>query len=394
MDHVTAHRRQSSRALGLIALSALRGIRELRIHALSRLPIVAALVLACIACTGVYGGSATPAVPLTSHHVHFDHHWYVWLPRHPTYEAVEVMSIDAPFSPYKLTWVIFTEREGEKRQHHFIGDRQIAEYSNDFHYREIDYRRDGGAEEGQSVHVSLTGPDGAGVEITIDAEGLPLRPVSAGLTDQSGHSAQKLVMLFHRVRGALTTRNRVVIDGRDFSFRAGDDPEGEHRFVAAYSAGIQIAVIPFGQWSFTANEARLSDDGAGLFFDVEARDEGIALVADLPGYRNRATIELDAEGALKRYRHDAGSHRMAISLDKALPLTGPAPQSGSRFSILLDPDEPVASGHVVSEPTEGGRRLSWTINTPPWAAGYPFESLIEDTGGTISLTIRSLQPSD
>ena len=28
--------------------------------------------------------------------------------RHPTYEAVEVMSIDAPHNPYRLVWVIFT----------------------------------------------------------------------------------------------------------------------------------------------------------------------------------------------------------------------------------------------------------------------------------------------
>ena len=116
-------------------------------HGLSRLLIGAALVLACMAFTTTGRGASvsSPAVPLTSHHVHFDHHWYVWLPRHPTYEAVEVMSVDAPHNPYKLVWVIFTERDGEKRQHHFIDDRRITEYVDDFHYREIDYRRAGEA---------------------------------------------------------------------------------------------------------------------------------------------------------------------------------------------------------------------------------------------------------
>ena len=85
---------------------------------------------------------------------------------------------------------------------------------------------------------------------------------------------------------------------------------------------------------------------------------------------------------------------MVISLDEALPLTGPAPQSASRFSILLDPEEPVASGRVVSEPTENGRRLSWTIDTPQWASGYPFECLVEERDGGMMLTIRSTRQSD
>ena len=366
-------------------------------HGLSRLLIGAALVLTCTAFTTTGRGASvsSPAVPLTSHHVHFDHHWYVWLPRHPTYEAVEVMSVDAPHNPYKLVWIIFTERDGEKRQHHFIDDRRITEYVDNFHYREIDYRRAGEFGKGQSVHASFSGLDGAaGVEIAIEAEGMPLKWHDDGLTDQSGHSAEKLVMLFHRVSGSLTERNSVVIDGRDFSFRAGDDPEGKHPFVAAYSAGIQIVVFPFGQWSFATSESHLSDDAAGLSFDVEVRTGGVALVADLPGYRDRITIELDADGALERYRHDVGSHRMVISLDEPLPLTGSAAEATSRFSILMDPDEPVASGRVVSEPTGSGRRLSWTIDTPSWGLGYPFQSVIEQRSDETMLTVRSARQSD
>lgn len=365
-------------------------------HGLSRLLIGAALVLACMAfaTVGRSAAAAAPAVPLISNHVYFDHHWYVWLPRHPTYEAVEVMSIDAPYNPYRLVWIIFTEREGGKRQHHLMDDQRIAEAVDDFHYREIDYRRAGRAEEGQSVYVSFTDPDGARVEVEVDAEGMPLTEVGAGLTNQSGHSADELVMLFHRQRSTRTDNNRVVIGGTDFSFRVGDDPDGVHRFVAGYSAGIQIVIMPFGQWTFSASETRLSDEAAGLSFNVRERSEGIALVADLPGYQNRATIELDTESALKRYRHDEGSHRMVIALDEAVPLTGSAPRSASRFSVLMDPDEPVAGGRVVSAPTAGGRRLAWTIDTPAWAAGYPFESLIEEQDGGMTLTIRSTRRSD
>ncbi|MDE0390499.1 MAG: hypothetical protein OXI57_00335 [Rhodospirillales bacterium] len=368
----------------------------MRVQILSRLIVGAALVLACMAYTntGRSTASSTPAVPLISYHHAFDHHWYVWLPRHPTYEAVEVMTIDAPYNPYRLVWVFFTEREGEKRQHHFMDDPRIAEGADHFHYRKIDYRRTGESGAGQSVHVSLTGLDGVPFEVEIDAEGVPLTQDGAGLTNQSGHGAERVVMLFHRKRSARTEHNRVVIGGTDFSFRAGDDPEGEHRFMAAYSAGIQIVVFPFGQWTFRGDETRLGSEAAGFSFTVEGRENGVALVSDLLGYDNRTTIELDADGALERYRHDVGSNRMVISLEEPLPFTGPAPQSASRFSVLMDPEEPVASGRVVSEPTESGRRLSWTIDTPSWAAGYPFESLVEERDGGMTLTIRSTRHSN
>ncbi len=355
--------------------------------------LVAALFLALPA--GGRGAMAfMPAIPLTSEHQYFDHQWYVWLPRHPVYEAVEVLSVDAPSNPYRLVWVIFTERDGEKRQHHFMDDRRIAESTDDFHYREIDYRRVGEAGEGQSVHVLFADLAGARVEVEIDAEGVPLTRTGAGLTDQSGHAAELLTMLFHRERGALTGRNRVEIGGRDFSFRPGDDPERRHPFAAAYSAGIQIVVFPFGRWSFAASDAGLSDESGRLSFHIDKRAEGMALIADLPGHGSRITVALDAEGALERYRHDTGSHRLVIALDEPLPLTGTAPPSASRFFVLMDPDEPVASGRVVSQPVEIGRRLSWTIDTPSWAAGYPFDSLIEEADGGMKLTVRSARPSD
>ena len=133
---------------------------------------------------------------------------------------------------------------------------------------------------------------------------------------------------------------------------------------------------------------------AGLSFALQAREEGGSLEAELPGYRNRATIELDADGALERYRHDVGSHRMVISLKEAVPLIGTEPPTASRFSLLLDPDAPVAGGRVVSEPVAGGRRLLWTIDTPSWASAYPFESVIEQRDGRMALTIRSARQAD
>ena len=113
---------------------------------------------------------------------------------------------------------------------------------------------------------------------------------------------------------------------------------GKHGFRAAYSAGIQLAVIPFGRWSFVRRGTKLIATAAGLSFSVAAGG-GMRLTAPMPGYRNRISVDLDAGGALAGYRHDAATHRLALSLDTSLPLAPAAPRAVRRFAIHLDPDE-------------------------------------------------------
>ena len=346
--------------------------------------------LLCLAGPAAPANAAAPVVPLVSHHQYWDHHWFVWLPRHPVYESVEIMSIDAAGSPYRAVWVFFTERHGGKRQLHFFDDRRIVENFPGSHYRPIIYRRSGAAGRGQSVRAALTGLDGEGIEIAVDLADRPLTPVRTGLTDQSGHSADRHFLLFHRDRNALARSNEVRTGGRDYSFRPGDDPMGKHGFMAAYSARIQAAVIPFGRWSFVRRETTLIATAAGLSFSVAAGG-GMRLTAPMPGYRNRISVDLDAGGALAAYRHDAATHRLALSLDATLPLAPDAPRAVRRFAIHLDPDEPVARGEVVSAPMAGGRRLIWRFRVPHWAAAYPFESVIRPNANGHTLTIRSLR---
>ena len=342
-------------------------------------------------CLAGPAGAAAPVVPLVSHHQYWDHQWFVWLPRHPVYESVEIMSVDTAGSPYRAVWVFFTERRGGKRQVHFFDDRQIVEYFPGSHYREIEYKRSGNSDGGQSVQVALKGLDGEPIEIAVDAADRPLTREGAGLTDQSGHGADTVVLLFLRDRSALARTHRVRIGGRDFSFRAGDDPAGTHRFKAAYSAGIQIGVIPFGNWSFRRHGMWLRAPAAGFSFALTRPGGGMRLTASLPGYRDRITADLDAGGALAGYRHDTATHRLALSLDAALPLAPDAPRTARRFAIHLDPDEPVARGEVVSAPVRGGRRLIWRFRVPHWAAAYPFESVIRPNGDGHTLAIRSLR---
>ena len=346
--------------------------------------------LLCLAGPAAPANAAAPVVPLVSVHQHWDHHWFVWLPRHPLYESVEIMSIEPAGSPYRAAWVFFTERHGGKRQLHFFDDRRIVESYDGSHYRPIVYRRSGAAGRGQSVRVALKGLDGESIDIAVDLADRPLTRFGAGLTDQSGHSANAHFLLFHRDRNALAQRNEVKIGGRDYSFRPGDDPMGKHGFKAAYSAGIQLAVISFGRWSFVGRETKLIATAAGLSFSVAAGG-GMRLTAPMPGYRNRISVDLDAGGALTGYRHDAATHRLALSLDATLPLAPAAPRAVRRFAIHLNPDEPVARGEVISAPMAGGRRLIWRFRVPHWAAAYPFESVIRPNGDGHTLDIRSLR---
>lgn len=336
---------------------------------------------------------ATPAaavVPLVTAHQHWDHHWFVPLPRHPRYESVEIMSIDSAGGYYRAVWVFFTERHGGKRQIHFFDDPQIVEHFPGSHYRPIDYQRSGAPGEGQSVRVALTGLDDVPIEIVVAVADRPLTRTGAGLTDQSGHSADTLFLLFHRDRNALAQSSEVRIGARHYSFRDGDDPTGRHRFTAVYSAGIQIAVVPFGHRVFSKHEARLSASGAGLSFDIAEPDGGMRLTAARPGYRNRIVVDLNAGGALTGYRHDAATNRLALGLDAALPLAPDAPPAEREFAIRMNPDEPVARGKVISEPMEGGRRVAWHLHSPPWTADYSFESIIEPSDGGHALVIRPL----
>ena len=345
----------------------------------------------CLTGSVVQAVAAAPVVPLVTAHHHWDHHWFVWLPRHPEYEAVEVMSIDTGGGYYRAVWVFFTERDGDKHQVHFFDDRQIAEHFPGSYFRHIEYERSGASGQGQSVRVALTGLNDVPIEIVVDLADRPLSRTGAGLTDQSGHSADSVFLLFHRDRNAFARTNEIRIGGRDYSFRAGDDPTGKHRFMAAYSADIQIAVVPFGHWSFSRHEAGLSASQAGLTFAVTEPDGGMRLTASQPGYRNRIAVDLDTAGALTGYRHDADTNRLTLGFDAAVPLAPGAPRATSAFAILMNPDEPVARGDVVSEPISGGRRLTWRLRSPPWTADYPFESIITENGGGHALTTRSLR---
>ena len=217
-------RHRGRRTPGLSAPAATL-LRAAAVSVLGMLPGVVGL--SCLIGPVAPANAAAPVVPLVIAHHHWDHHWFVWLPRHPVYESVEVMSIDSAGDYFRAVWVFFTERHGGKRQTHFFDSRQIVERFPGSHYRPIEYERSGTPGQGLSVRVALAGLDDVPIEVAVDLADQPLTRIGAGLTDQSGHSAGTLFLLFHRDRVALARTNEVRIGGGDYSFRAGGDPTGK-----------------------------------------------------------------------------------------------------------------------------------------------------------------------
>ena len=361
--------------------------------------ITVAILAACMACTTTPRPSTThksavsaPVVPLMSIHQYWDHHWFVWLPRHPTYEAVEIMSIDAPSNPYKAVWVFLTEREGSKRATPLL--------------RRPQNRRGFRGQPLSRHRLSTHGQGRPGSE----CPGGAVRPRRDDHRDRhrcrqsSAHSDgcrldRSIRSLCRRAPAAVLSRPQCLGDHEHGADRWSGFLVSRRRRSGrktplcrgVYSSGIQLALIPFGHWSFSADGARFDEESSDLSFAVAARDQETSLVADLPGYRNRVTIVMDSNGALRRYAHDAASHRLVMTLDQALPLDRYAPRAVGAFSIHMDPDDPVAHGQVVSEPTAAGRRLSWRFVLPSWAVDYPFESIIDTGSGRVALTTRSLR---
>jgi hypothetical protein len=289
-----------------------------------------------------------PAVPLVSFYAHWDHHWYVWLKGDATYEAVEVMSrghTDAP-----QIWVFFTERAAPKRQHHFTNDRQLAAAFG-WQFRGMTFSTAGAAGESRSLAVSLRGPDDRSV--SIDIERNPAAVLSAergGLTNQIGHSGDRLILLFFREQGALAARASVTIDGVEVAQpRPGAGFAAP--FDAAYSSNIITSGFPFTTWRLSLHK---SDGG---------------WQANLA---NGSVVQLETVGqnALQTYRQGNGEHGLAIRFVPAIPpVERLAAGVDATFAVSLDRFAGLVEGRMRAEPTSNGAQFDWTFDTPTWLRG-------------------------
>ena len=163
--------------------------------------------------------AATPLVPIASFLHHWDHHWYIWLPGDPLYEAVEVMAAERGPDSAPLVWAFFTERDGPKRQTHYYNDARAAAAAGG-QARDIAFKMTG--PEGGARGVSVAFDDAKGrpvvIEVHMSAEA-HLGARGAGLTNQIGHSGDRLLLLFFREKAVLADSSSVTIAGVMSQFR-------------------------------------------------------------------------------------------------------------------------------------------------------------------------------
>jgi hypothetical protein len=150
---------------------------------------------------------ATPLVPIVSFLQHWDHHWYVWLPGDPVYEAVEVMAAERGPGRVPLLWVFFTERAVPKHQFNYYNDAQFAAAraaaGTTAQFADITFSMTGAEGEPRGVAVEFLDSKNRPVTISVGfASGAKLGTVGAGLTDQIGHSSERLLLLFFREKAA------------------------------------------------------------------------------------------------------------------------------------------------------------------------------------------------
>ena len=348
------------------------------------------LLTAFMSSTSAAWETRVPFVPLTSTLAHWDHHWFVWLPRHPVYESVEIMSREAPENPLQLVWVFFTERDGPKRQVHYLNNLDVVTRWGGSLYREIHYERSGTAGRSQGVTVRFHDQNNQPVDIAITGDDRPLSP--AGLTNQSGHAATRHFLVFFREQQALAVRNRVVIAGEDFSFNTDDASTARYRFKAAYSANVYVVTLPFTTTRFRSEDDHLTSTAGHLFTTTRSAEEEVVSTSHAGGSSDVVQLALTTQGGLKTYTHQSDVHRFTIRFTPPLVWGADEHPEPVTYSMSLDRFPDLVQGQVQSH-REGPRLvLEWRHTSPQWAQASAFQSVITfEEGGSYQLAVSPLR---
>jgi hypothetical protein len=323
----------------------------------------------------------TPLVPIISFLRHWDHHWYIWLPGDPVYEAVEIMAAERGPGAGPLVWVFFTERDGPKHQVHYFNDVRVAA-ARDADYRDIAFTM-GGVDGGpREVSVRLVDRDGRPVAIAVGFEpDGKLVTKGAGLTNQIGHSGDRLLLVFFREKNAFAKAWHVTIAGTDVAV---PQPGQNHPapLPAAYSANIFVAGFPFGNEGADFGDGGSGGEGNKVRF-AAAKEAG-AWLAPLPD-ASRIELAAQPDGALAYYRHRNANHLLEIGFDPPLPSAGRFDaDANSAFSLSLDGFGDLMAGMVHASRRGDTIVLDWRFEKPEWARARQLRSKIFVDDGSVA----------
>jgi len=346
-------------------------------HALKGLAAALWLMIATLLSSAA---AEAPLVPLVSGLHHWDHHWYIWLPGDSVYEAVEVMAAERGPNAAPLVWVFFTERDGPKRQTHYFNDPKVAAATG-AQARDIAFAMTGAEGEPRGVSVSLVDEVGRPIEIVArfgpDAR---LGTAGAGLTNQIGHSGDRMLLIFFRERNAFAQTWHVTIAGTD----ATKPQPGESRptpFPAAYSSNIFVACFPFGDQRVSFVAAGAGEEEGVVHYTPDGVTGGYA--ASRP---DGSSVQLVAgpDVALQFYRHRNGPHVLEISFTPPLPPPNNLTTDiDSSYRISLDGFRDLLAGSVHASRKDEAIFLDWNFNAPDWTRAHPLRTTAFLRGGSV-----------
>ena len=309
--------------------------------------------------------SARPIVPMMTGAGHWDHHWIFWLPHHSEFELVEVAINDPAKNKEPQVWAWFTERKGNKRQHHYR-TAALPRHS-DAHIASFDYQITG--EVGGPRGLALRFSDTAGRDVRINAQMAPDAKLStsrAGLTSQMGHNIDRIFLLFYRTASVFPAQASVVIDGQNVTF-APDEALGNLPFRWSYSSDVHTGVIVYGKYPIS-----FGSDG----FAPDAEKKGSFSLTDKDG--GIVAITSDTGGRLLTYRHttpDGGL--LHFQFDQGLPnCRDKNPIKQVRFGIYLKGAGEVINGLIDTACSAEGATYVWRPITPRYVWGRTFSTQV------------------
>lgn len=224
-----------------------------------------------------------------------------------------------------------------KRQHFFYNDAAVAKDESatyvEMHFDASTYRN--GVPRPMLLTGDFVGIGALRFDTTFAAN---TKLWHAGITNQSGHSEDRLVLLFYRDRACATPTATLSIDGTDVPLAL---DLGER---LAYSQGIAIGIIPFGTFTNTSR-----------------------------------SVERDARGIVA-YVHETFGSTFRCEYD--VPLD-PNVAGETTYHISLGSYRDITSGRVYLKPSAREVFMRYEPLVPHWARAYAFDVHFDRSSGSL-----------
>ena len=323
-------------------------------------------------------------IPFNTGFSHSDNHWIAWMPTHPVYEAIEVRSTGTEVR------VFLTERAGSKKQIYYFNTEAAAKaFQGEGYYRAINYTAQGEPGGPVNLDVQFHDKNDRAIELSLHfAPGQRLSDQHAGLTNQMGHNAEVLFLIFFREKAASAAQIHLVMDGQDYSITSESATSAEQLTRTGYRSNAFVATFLYGQSQYVWRDGKLTNSWRRVFERVTGPEDGAVYRAKVP---DGPTIEIvtNSGGEMREYRHLIGDHVFRVRFSPVLPSLQSA-QTGQRVHYQASIDEfgVLVQGTAVVRKSGNQISIDWQHDSPAWARNYHFQSTIQPTANGYDLEVR------